>query len=265
MTYSIIVCDDDLTLAKDLASKIEIAFQNMADDNPNYGKVSAQVKLVAHDYAQVVNFIKQKKLRNGIYFLDIELSQKENAKNGVDLAEEIKKSDPNAQIIFVTAYDKYAPLTYRRRIGAIDYINKEQPRKQIIARLEETLKNAIDDLVDAQKFEVKDLIYRIGRRVEKVPQTEIYYIESSDIQHKVKMITATGESEFKATISHLAEENSFLFKVSQSYLVNPQNIVAFDLSKRIITFPNGDQISFSRDKRKAIIQIINQYHANSNN
>ncbi|ARD06465.1 DNA-binding response regulator [Lactobacillus amylolyticus] len=260
MNYSIIVCDDDRALSERLADQIKIAIQNMRDDSPNYDQIQLQISLIANSFDEVIAFLKQKTIENGIYFLDIELSHDPEAKNGVDLAEKIKEHDSNAQIIFVIAYDKYAPLTYRRRIGAIDYINKAQTRNQIINRLEETLKNAIDNLTMAEKVEVKSLIYRVGHRVQKVRADEIYYIENSSVQHKVKMVTETGESEFKGTITHLDQENAFLMKVSQSFLVNPENIAAIDLSNRIISFPNGDEVSFSRDRKNIINQILNQFH-----
>lgn len=260
MNYSIIVCDDDRALSERLADQIKIAIQNMRNDSPNYDQIQLQISLIANSFDEVIAFLKQKTIENGIYFLDIELSHDPEAKNGVDLAEKIKEHDSNAQIIFVIAYDKYAPLTYRRRIGAIDYINKAQTRNQIINRLEETLKNAIDNLTMAEKVEVKSLIYRVGHRVQKVRADEIYYIENSSVQHKVKMVTETGESEFKGTITHLDQENAFLMKVSQSFLVNPENIAAIDLSNRIISFPNGDEVSFSRDRKNIINQILNQFH-----
>lgn len=79
-----------------------------------YAELNESVTFVANDFAQAVGYIVTNDIKNGIYFLDIELSRDSKAKNGVDLAEFIKKNDENAQIIFVTAYDKYAPLTYRR-------------------------------------------------------------------------------------------------------------------------------------------------------
>lgn len=256
MAYSIIICDDDQNLANELADEVKIALQNMTDDNSNYENLELKIGLIANTFEDVAAYVTANNVKNGIYFLDIELSKNMQAKNGVDLAELIKKEDANAQIIFVTAYDKYAPLTYRRRIGAIDYINKAQPRAKIIGRLEETLQNAVENLVAAAKVNDQIFIYKVGHRVQKVRQNEIYYIENSSTQHKVRMVTETGESEFKGNISRLDDENSFLVKVSQSYLINPNNISAVDMSKRQIAFPNGDEIYFSRDKKALLDKII---------
>lgn len=257
--YPIIICDDDCDLADQLAKNISSSVQNLTDDNPSYVELDEDVDFIANDFAQAVGYIVANDIKNGIYFLDIELSKKSEAKNGVDLAEFIKKQDENAQIIFVTAYDKYAPLTYSRRIGAIDYINKSLPQDQIIQRVGETLRNSIDNLNDKIKFKQRDFTYKIGRRVCKVAENNVLYIENSTTQHKVHMITKNGEVEFKGNISQIDDEAPFLVKVSQSYLVNPENIRAIDQSRQIIMFDDEHAVTYSRSGRSVVKKLMNEF------
>lgn len=168
MKYPVIICDDDKTLANNLANNVKYAAENLVEDNTAYENVEISVEQVANTFEQVVSYVVAKDIHNAIYFLDIELSQNSEAKNGVDLAEFIKKQDPNAQIIFVTAYDKYAPLTYRRRIGAIDYINKSLDRQNMLKRIEETITHAVTSINHLLKVNRKELIYQIGKRVKKL-------------------------------------------------------------------------------------------------
>lgn len=259
MKYSVIVCDDDEVLAKNLAKNIKYAVSNFTDDNTVYENIEINLELVATTFEQVVSYVVANDIQNAIYFLDIELSQNSKAKNGVDLAEFIKKQDPNAQIIFVTAYDKYAPLTYRRRIGAIDYINKTLDSREMMQRLEETLTGAVQSINNLMKSGRKELIYKNGRRVNKVEDTTIYYLENSTSQHKVNLITETGVAEFRSNISKINEENDFLVKVSQSCVVNPNIINSIDFSKKTIKFPNGDEVVFARSCRKTVEDLLNKY------
>ena len=259
MKYSIIICDDNKLLATDLSHKIQIALQNMLDNNEIYRKSEFNIDLIANTFEQVVSYVVAKDIHNAIYFLDIELSQNSEAKNGVDLAEFIKKQDPNAQIIFVTAYDKYAPLTYRRRIGTIDYINKSLDRQNMLKRIEETITHAVTSINHLLKVNRKELIYQIGKRVKKVENSMIYYIENSPTQHKVTLITETGSAEFRSNISKISDENDFLVKVSQSCVVNPNNIDSIDFSKKTITFPNGDEVIFARSFKKHVKNLLNKY------
>ncbi|MCD5579342.1 response regulator [Lactobacillus delbrueckii subsp. lactis] len=131
MEYKVIVCDDDASLAESLAQRIVYASENLSDDNENYRQSKVELALVANSFEEVAGYLVANETTNALYFLDIELNK--GIKTGVDLAEFVRSRDPNAQIIFVTAYDKYAPLTYRRRIGAIDYINKELALSRLYA------------------------------------------------------------------------------------------------------------------------------------
>ena len=259
--YPIIVCDDDHDLANQLATNINSSIQNLSDDNSSYSELKERVTFVANDFAQAVGYIVANDIKNGIYFLDIELSQQSEAKNGVDLAEFIKKQDENAQIIFVTAYEKYAPLTYRRRIGAIDYISKNLSSDEIIQRLEETLRGAIDNLTNMIKYGNRNFKYKIGRNVFKVSENEVIYIENSTMQHKVHMVTDHGDVEFKGNISQVAKDADFLVKVSQSTLVNPNNIRAIDTHNKLIIFDENNAITYSRSYRKVIKQLMTKFEA----
>lgn len=259
--YPIIVCDDDHDLANQLATNINSSIQNLSDDNSSYSELKERVTFVANDFAQAVGYIVANDIKNGIYFLDIELSQQSEAKNGVDLAEFIKKQDENAQIIFVTAYEKYAPLTYRRRIGAIDYISKNLSSDEIIQRLEETLRGAIDNLTNMIKYGNRNFKYKIGRNVFKVSENEVIYIENSTMQHKVHMVTDHGNVEFKGNISQVAKDADFLVKVSQSTLINPNNIQAIDTHNKLIIFDENNAITYSRSYRKVIKQLMTKFEA----
>lgn len=257
--YPIIVCDDDHDLANQLATNINSSIQNLSDDNSSYSELKERVTFVANDFAQAVGYIVANDIKNGIYFLDIELSQQSEAKNGVDLAEFIKKQDENAQIIFVTAYEKYAPLTYRRRIGAIDYISKNLSSDEIIQRLEETLRGAIDNLTNMIKYGNRNFKYKIGRNVFKVSENEVIYIENSTMQHKVHMVTDHGDVEFKGNISQVVKDADFLVKVSQSTLVNPNNIRAIDTHHQVIILENKNEVSYSRAYKKVIKQLMARF------
>lgn len=69
---------------------MKYAAENLVEDNTAYENVEISVEQVATTFEQVVSYVVAKDIQNAIYFLDIELSQNSEAKNGVDLAEFIK-------------------------------------------------------------------------------------------------------------------------------------------------------------------------------
>ncbi|WP_342769156.1 response regulator [Lactobacillus xujianguonis] len=140
-------------------------------------RIELEIGTIASSYGQVLEYLDQHPLDGGIYLLDIELGQGKDAPNGVDLAEQIKKLDQRAQIVFVTAYNEYMELTYERRIGSVDYINKNNPDLQ--RRLNETLRDAVHNL-DTENFTKQmTFSYRLGRIIKNVNIDDIYYISTT--------------------------------------------------------------------------------------
>lgn len=248
MIRQIIICDDEEILAKKLKDKIEIALQNIKEDNPKYQKLKTNIAVFT-DALRLIGYTQVTDISEAIFFLDIELDQDQN---GVNIAEKIRQSNPNAQIIFVTAYNRYAPLTYRRRIGAIDYINKSESNTEIMKRLNETLFGAFENLENAENAANNQFLYKIGRRTQTINQSDVLYIMNSSIQHKVVMLTKHGEAEFRGNISKIKAENSFLMQISQSCLINPENVIAIDTRKKHILLSNNLEVKYTRTYNQAI-------------
>lgn len=68
-----------------------------------------------------------------VVFLDIEMS----GMNGLELAEQLMNNNPNLEVIFVTAFDKYALKAFQ--VNAIGYLLKPIEEDQINAQIEKLL------------------------------------------------------------------------------------------------------------------------------
>lgn len=251
MLRQIIICDDDEVLVNRLKNKVEIALQNIKEDNPKYQKLKTDIKVFT-DSLRLIGYTQVTDISEAIFFLDIELDQDQN---GVNIAEKIRQSNPNAQIIFVTAYDRYAPLTYRRRIGAIDYINKSEPDIEIMKRLNETLLGALENLENVENNKNSQFLYKIGRRTQTINQSDVLYIMNSSIQHKVVMLTKHGEAEFRGNVSQIKTKNSFLMQISQSCLINPENIDSIDLARKEIILDENKIVKYTRTYNSMVKQL----------
>ena len=257
MEFKIVVCDDNQILADDLSKKINYLWQSIKEDNPKFGKDKIKI-LTFYSYEEVVEELMESSNKNTIFFLDIELKDK----NGVELAAEIKQRDSDAQIVFVTAYDQYAPLTYRRRIGAVDYINKNEKEEVINQRIIATLREALENIEYAESKKANYFEYKVGSRLFKVLKQDIYYIENSPfIRSNVNLVFKNGMSAFRGNIKQLENENKFLTKVSQSVLVNMTNVIEVDLKNRWLFFPGNIKVTFARRKKKEI-QKVTELHQN---
>lgn len=249
--YKIIICDDDINQATNISLRVGIAVSMVPFDDQD---IDYEIVKIATKYQEVLNYLDKLELDGGIYFLDIEL---DDNYNGVNLAAEIKKRDERAQIIFITAYNEYMPMTFERRIGAVDYINKIDSHFQ--ERLNETVRSALSRLLTENTPKKRIFIYHVGRQTKKISVDEISYISTTKAPHKLLLVGPHIEAQFVGDIKHVDEENDFLVKISQSCLVNPENIQSVDLRGHTIVLTNGENIKFSRRFRHDVQMMVDKY------
>ena len=154
-------------------------------------------------------------------------------------------------------------MTFERRIGSVDYINKSNPHLQ--NRLNETLQDTVRRISKENYSKKMTFSYRLGRIIKNINIDDIYYISTTKAPHKLKLVKNDGTAEFAGDIKSVDKQNKFLTKVSQSYLVNPKNIVQINLKKKEITLSNGDAIKFSRRFTHVMKDITNTYNLKQNN
>lgn len=159
-TYGIVVCENDQVQLKNLHGFVNRAVWSL-EDSPDSKDKTCEVVLVTTSYQEVVNYLNNTYIDSGVYFLDIDLG-KDDGQNGIDLAEFIKSKDLNAQIIFITAYENFAAMTYRRRIGAVDFITKTELDQK---RLNEALFLAIKRIRELHTVREQTFSYKMGRRL----------------------------------------------------------------------------------------------------
>ena len=62
-----------------------------------------------------------------LFFLDIQI--KDDTKKGLEVAKQIRKNDPYANIVFFTTHSEYLPLTFQYQLAALDFIDKSLGQK----------------------------------------------------------------------------------------------------------------------------------------
>lgn len=245
MEIDVVICEDDKREANNLIKMIAKA-EMIIEDNLNL-----QIVINAQSYNEVQYYIEHNEIEGGIYFLDIELSKEINKKNGIDVAELVKKVDRNAQIVFITTFDNYAPLTFEKRIGAIDYINKENSIDYIQERITTSVEIAINNIRLATEKRQHMFLYKIGRKTVKVSIDKIMYIQTTNSQHRLVLVTKQEQVVFTGNISTIQKEYNLL-QISQSCLVNPNKISQMDEEKENIILENGKELHYSQRMKKCV-------------
>ena len=139
----------------------------------------------------------------------------------MEVAKQIRKSDPYANIVFFTTHSEYLPLTFQYQLAALDFIDKSLECEDFQKRLESII------LLTCKKIQSQNPedAFRIenAKTVIQVPFHDILYFETSDIVHKVILYTKEEQIELCAVSLKLKRVTLELFKCHKSFLINPEN------------------------------------------
>lgn len=145
----IIICEDNRIQREQIKKYIQDYIEIQGYD--------LKITLLTDKGEEVIRYISEKGIREGIYFLDIKL---EDTISGLTLGSLIREEDPLGNVILVTAYEEYSPLVFEYKLEAMDYILKEDPDK-MKARIRDCLDVIIERRIKQTKsaqdlFKIKD-------------------------------------------------------------------------------------------------------------
>ena len=89
---------------------------------------------------QLLDFITERGSHQ-LFFLDIQI--KDDTKKGLEVAKQIRKSDPYANIVFFTTHSEYLPLTFQCQLAALDFIDKSLEEEDFQKRVESIILSLI--------------------------------------------------------------------------------------------------------------------------
>ncbi|PKM60799.1 MAG: hypothetical protein CVU99_06325 [Firmicutes bacterium HGW-Firmicutes-4] len=183
-----------------------------------------------------------------IIFLDMRLGQED----GIDIANEIRKTDHTTRIIITTSLIEYAVLGYS--VKASDFLLKPFPEEklfQVLKKLENEIKYS------------RSSFHEIEINNEKIflRSDEILYFES--LGRKIKVATFEAEHEYYHTISALEKElDSLRFVLChRSYIINLKNVKSIKTKTAVLK--NGVMIPISPKRNQKVYDAFTRYMAGS--
>lgn len=223
----VILCDDD---AEYIAS-----FRTLLENKLRSCYLDAEISEF-HSGEQLLEAFRP--FEYNIIFLDIEM----DGRSGIDTANEIRKSDDKAIIVFLTHYPQYAPEGYKSR--AFRYIRKNDPKDIINAYLDE---------IFSEYISMNKLITVIRKK--KPVKVVIGDIKYAEISHrKITLYTPSEQIEYYGQMSDLCEklEPYGFERIHKSMLVN-MNYVE-DIDKNYIVLKSGERFLISRNLKTHVKQ-----------
>lgn len=236
-----IICDDN-------KEALEIANKAVTKAMMNYEIEYKVLKFTKYD-DKLKEQIKDE-LNTKIYILDIELP----LVSGLEIASEIRETDDDSIIIFVTAHPECKNDIFYSRLEAIDYISKYYRYEE---RIEDTIKHIIKKRYRKNTFE-----YTYNHVHNKLLYKEINYIEKEPLQNRciIHLVNKDEKTVTKTIVNIKKELSPMFFQTHKSCLVNLDNIKYINFAKFTIYFKNGDSTNLlSLEARKELRKLVGNY------
>lgn len=247
MSYPIIICEDQIVQL----NQLETIVQNFILFHSDIFRLS----LKTQSPIEVENYLQKFSPKQGIYFLDIDLN---HPINGIDLAEKIRAEDIQAKIIFITTHEEMIPLTIQRRVETLGFVSKDQSFESYRAEIVDLLVLA-QERIDAMRIsQNKAFIFSIGSQIFTIDVQDIYFMEPSDLPHRIRLYTKNGQYEFYEKLTDLEKQYPDFFRINRSCLANLHNMKEIDFKTRSIYFESDIVRTFSMGKASKIKEKIKQ-------
>lgn len=192
----------------------------------------------------------------GLYFLDVDLHSQ---MNGIQLAEKIRSHDPRGYIVFITAYGNAAPLTFRYKVEAMDFIVKNGSY-HLEDRIYSCIVNALDNHKRFLTNSNQLLKLKVENTVITIDQNDILFITPGRVAHSILIHTFHGTKQTPGSLAEISQYlNHWFCYCNRSEIVNLKNAVSY--KSNLLTLKNDIRCKVShrraREVKEAMLAVQN--------
>lgn len=225
------ICDDDIILTSKLEELI------YAQKHPNNLEIDI--------YFSGLELLRGVKLGEcyDLIYLDVEMV----GTNGIETAHELRKTDKNVLIIFMTTHINFAPAAFE--VNAFRFLPKPIESVQFSDYYEHALREII-------KFP-KYFRYTFKRENFIVPIEDIMYFESKQRVSYIVTIKNREERCYEKLCNiekYLQKHNIYFYRINQSLLVNPKYVYSYKYDKMVLT--NEEELSVAKNRREKVSKLF---------
>ena len=213
--YNVAICDDDMHCAKTMYKILESEF--ISQD------FECEIISVTDKQEEILELVKNHKI--DILFLDIDF--KNDGKNGIDFANDLREFDNSFCLVFLSAHVRYMPLSFTSK--TFDFLVKPV-HKSVISLLIERIKK------DFERSSKK--LLSLNKNL-KIKIDTITFIEKDG--NKCNIHTSNTIVPIVITLdSLLAELPGQFARCHRSIIFNLNRVSLFNKKKNVIIFDNGE-------------------------
>lgn len=203
-----------------------------------------KVMLRTNKACELVTYLVGNSQVSGIYFLDLDGA---GQMTGLELGRQIRNIDPLGKIVLLTNDIKKITLSFDKQIEAIAYIIKDD-HLMLREKILETLIQGQRHYQLTSEWESNLIKLKIGSKTCIFSLSEIMFIETTGIPHKIRLHLAKGQLEFYGKLKAVECLSPELLRCHKSCVVNRKNIREINRKQKEITMVNGEKSFFSLKK-----------------
>jgi DNA-binding LytR/AlgR family response regulator len=248
MSLNFIIVDDQKSILENTCNNIKkFITENLIDAN---------IALYTTVPQDVLDYSSKKFEQINVYILDINL---ESEMNGLSLGRAIRDREPNAYIIFLTAYIQLSMMVFKYRLKVFDFLVKPVSYSDLTDCLNALVKDYSKFLDFHLPSEHNFISVKSGYQEYHIPINDIIYIES--FGPKLIIHTTDGKVEYYGALKNveksIKEMADNFYRSHKSFLINTRYIKEVNLQQQEVTMSTGDKCLISRDKKNFLKELRN--------
>ncbi len=198
-----------------------------------------------------------------VVFLDVEMDDG----TGFELIQKLEIV--SFQLVFVTAYDKYAMEAFKQ--NAIDFLLKPVDTDDLLVTLQKVAKAIQGNQIAQQLESLKRTMIELNPHNQRIVLKDIksiYFVKINDIiycESDGSYTTFHLEDKKKITVSRILKEYETLLeplgflRTHNSFLVNLSRIERLDKTNSIsLVLDNGNEVPVSQRKLEQVLKILSR-------
>lgn len=243
---NIFLCDND-------PQQLNIVKESVAQEikKNNY---AMRIVFAGPDPKELLKYAEELNGHSNLYFLDIEL---EADINGIELAHRIRKFDPRAYIVMVTAYADYMPITFSYMIEPLAYILKDNSPKMAV-QIGSALRLTLERQNQTKYIEENGCLFTVNTKARTIAlnSNDLYYITTSSTPHILEICSKKTMTQARGTINECIERlpKNFI-KISRETIINTDYVKLFDPIDKSVTMVNDSYFQVSTRQSKELKKL----------
>ena len=220
----IAICDDERKICQLLQNKIERYY------------FSQDLPFNIHIYEDGNNLLESNLNKIDVLFLDIDMP----GKNGMEIANEIRRFNKDLLIVFLTAYSEYVFESFK--VDTFRYLLKPLDDQELVEVLDAALDKIQIDKDEYLNFHFQGEIYSMRYK-------DIIYIEG--MKDKIWIHCTNETYRWRGALKNLQEllKDKGFFQVHRSYIINMDKIQRYN--SKIVYLEGNKEVPISRYKLDA--------------